>query len=376
MKSDTDRLPRGWKRLDDKEICGDCWRKMFVLRAVSIPVVSPLDSSWDEFGAKLREQWGLVTRASNWMLTQMYARDDHSRDKGKLQPMPAMYLYPEARPLFSGLPSQTCAALEQAINLKYRARRYEIVWTATASLPTYRYPSPFPVPKQGWSVVLEDGCPIVSARIGDERIRFRLRSGHQFRRQLTAIKQISAGEAERGQMDLYRKGRTVMCKMVAWLPRTPAEARIEDTLIVRTDAESLLVAVNLKDERLWVYHADQARKWVAEHTKRLQRLSDDTKAEARPVPAFAERRKAMAAKFRDRMDSLTHQASAMVVNYAKRRKFARIRYDDHMREFCPSFPWATLKAKLADKANVAGIEFDASADAPETAEAEVKPDAV
>ena len=360
LKSITARLPGGWKRQGEAEICSDCWRKRFILRAVTIPVASPLDMSWDEFGKALREQWKEITRASNWMVTEMYTRDDRSRDKGKLQPMPRVYLYPETRRMFPALPSQTCAALEQAVNKKYRAKRYEVVWTCGASLPTYRYPTPFPVPAQGWSVELEGNFPIVSARIGDQRVRFRLRGGHQFYRQMTAVKHIVSGDAEQGQMDLYRQGKSVMCKMVAWLPRKAGEKQAEGTLFVRTDAEALIVALNHKDERLWIYHGDQARRWAAEHRKLLQRLSDDSKAEHRPTPPFTARREQAAHKFRARMASLTHQVAAMIAGYAQRRRFAAVRYEDADRSFCDVFPWFELRAKLAEKLDASGIAFDAA----------------
>jgi hypothetical protein len=44
---------------------------------------------------------------------------------------------------------------------------------------------------------------------------------------------------------------------VAWLPRIARSSLREGTLSVRTAADSLLVAVNEKDEKLWSYHADQ-----------------------------------------------------------------------------------------------------------------------
>jgi hypothetical protein len=354
----TDRAPAGWKRLGEKTYCSDCWRQMFVLRAVTIPVASPLDLSWDEFGKALRAQWALVTEACNWMVTELFVRDDKSRDSGKLKPMPRVYLYPETRRMFPLLPSTSCAGLEQAVQKKYRARRYEVVWTHKASLPTYRYPTPFPVPNQAWSVELEDKAAIVSARIGEERIRFRLRGGHQFRRQMAAVHQIVSGEAQQGQLDIYRQGTSVMCKMVAWLPRGAGKAAdAEGTLFVRTDADALIVALNAKDDRLWVYHGDQVKRWSAEHRKMLDRLSDDSKAEHRPVPPFSKRRQAAATKYSDRMKSATHQISAMIAGYARRRKFARVQYDDSLQSFCPGFPWFSLREKIATKCDEAGIEF-------------------
>jgi hypothetical protein len=368
LKTETARIPAAWKRQGEALYCGECWRQSHVLRAVAIPAASPLDCDWDEFGRALREQWALVTQASNWMMTEMYVRDDRARGDGRLKPMPKMYLYPETRRLFPALPAQTCAALEQAIRAKYRAKRYEVVWTCKSSLPTFRYPTPLPVPNQGWTVALEDGHAIVSARIGDRRLRVRLRSGHQFRRQMAAVRQIVAGEAERGQLDFYRQGDAVMCKMVAWLPRAARDTAADGTLVVRTDADALLVAFNAKDEKLWTYHGDQARRWAQEHAKRNQRLADDSKAEHRPTPPFAAQRAAAAAKYRNRMASLTHQASMMIAGYARRRHFKAVQYEDGDHTFLPEFPWFELRAKIADKLDAAGIEFihkGASAEAAE-----------
>ena len=56
-------------------------------------------------------------------------------------------------------------------------------------------------------------------------------------------------------------------------------------LRVHTSADSLLVAVNARDEQLWTYHADHLRRWSAEHRAQLQRWADDSKYEQRPVPA-------------------------------------------------------------------------------------------
>lgn len=106
--------------------------------------------------------WTVTTQASNWMMTELYARDVR-RGSGE-EKMPAMkpvYLYPEARARFPELPSQTVAAMEQAVTKKYRAERRDIIWTCRRSLPTYRYPSPFPIPGQGWSIALDNNQPII-----------------------------------------------------------------------------------------------------------------------------------------------------------------------------------------------------------------------
>jgi hypothetical protein len=140
------RLPRSWKRKGDDIYCDLCWSQRYLLRAITVPVVSPLDSTWPELRTVLREMWAAATQASNWILTELYARDVRRRDEKKMPPMPNIYLYPEVRERFPQLPSQTVAALENTIKATYRAKRYEVLWTVKSSLPVYRYPTPFPVP--------------------------------------------------------------------------------------------------------------------------------------------------------------------------------------------------------------------------------------
>src|SRR4051812_36510251 len=130
-KTTGNRVPRGWKRRGENSFCALCWRNMYVLRAITIPVAEPLDATWEELRDALRAAWAATTQASNWMMTQLYTRDVRRLDHPKMPPMPRVYLYPEARILYPGLPSQSIASLEQAIQRKYRAMRYKIIWTAS-----------------------------------------------------------------------------------------------------------------------------------------------------------------------------------------------------------------------------------------------------
>jgi hypothetical protein len=274
--------------------------------------------------------------------------------------MARVYLYPEARARFPGLPSQTVASLEQSVQSKYRAARYPVVWTAAASLPTHRYPTPFPVPNQGWSATIEADQAIVSLRIADARYRLRLKRGPQFRRQMAAFRQIVEGDAVAGELAIYdRDG--VMVKMAAWLPRAEDKGPRAGVLTVRTGKDNLLVAVNAKDEALWRYNGDHLRRWAAEHRKQLQRWSEDQKYEQRPVAAFAQRRETAARKFRDRMNSATHEIAAQLAGYASRRHFAQVRYDDSDHSYLgDGFPWYRLRSLIAEKLDARGIVLEAS----------------
>jgi hypothetical protein len=358
------RLPSGWKRHQAKVYCDKCWGERFILRAVSLPVASPLDCTWDELNESLHALWAVTTQASNWLMTELYAKDVRRfAGEEKMPAMAGVYLYPKARERFPDLPSQTVAAMEKAITQKYKALRKDIIWTCRRSLPTYRYPSPFPIPGQGWSIALDNGQPIISVPIGGkERIHLRLRgAAGGFHRQLKAVKQIVSGEAEQGQVDIYRqghgKGATIMVKMVAWLPRTAMAEREVNTLFVRSTAEAMAVALNVKDEALWTYHGNQIPGWSIEHKKRLQDWADDTKAEHRPTPPFERLRNHASERYHHRMQTAAHELAAMIVNYAVRRRFRAIRWDDSIRTFAPDFVWADLKGKLATKADAASIEL-------------------
>ena len=89
-------------------------------------------------------------------------------------------------------------------------------------LPTYRYPQPFPVHNQSWSPALVEERPQVTVRIADRRYVLRLKGGPRYRRQRLAFLSMCSGEAEYGELALYRQGTDLFCKMVAWLPRKPA----------------------------------------------------------------------------------------------------------------------------------------------------------
>lgn len=356
------RQPMGWHYSGHKLslFCEDCWNRQNILRAISIPVARPVDLTWEEFREKLKGLWRLSTQVSNWIMTELYVRDIR-REGGqvKMPPRPATYLYPEIRLRFPGLPSNTAAALERSVTARYNALRYDFIWTCAKSIPNHRYPTPFPIPNQAWSVEIVEDHPHVSIPVGNgERVALRLKNGGAgFRRQMANLGLIISGAAVQGQMDIYEQGTDVMCKMVAWLPKKPYIERA-DTLFVRSEAESIIVALNVKDEKLWTYNGDQVRRWSAEHRDQLQRWADDSKAEHRPVPPFSERRKKAADKYHMRMQSLTHQIAMLIAGYASRRKFATVRYDDTVKDYCAGFPWANLALKIAEKCSAEGVIFE------------------
>lgn len=357
------RMPRGWHRHENLW-CANCWKEAWTVKAIAMRVASP-GGGWEAFREVMKEQWAASTQVANFITTQCYIRDvRRSRDLEKLPPMPNIYLYPELRAEFPEVSSQAVASMEQDYKAKYRAKRYKVLWTAEESLPNYRYPEPAVIHNAAWRAYYENESPHVSLRLGNERWELRLAgSRRRYARQLDAFKLIEEGIAIPAAAAVYRKRAgsngdlierdnggqraryDIMVKMVAWFPK-PQWTERSGVLVTRTDSDSLIVALNAKDEKLWIYNADHLRRWVSEHRRQLQRWSDDQKLEDRPVADFQSRRTAAVTKYRRRIDNVVNQAAARIVNYAKRRRMAEIKYDDSDKSYVERFPWHQLKQRL------------------------------
>ena len=382
------RLPRGWKRHADRIYCDACWHERYVMRAITIPVVRPLGDGigWPELREALDAAWSQITAAANWMTSEMYARDC-KREPGmeKMPKMPKIYLYPDAVERFPDLPSQVVSSLEQAIKRKWAAKRYEVMWTCAASTPNARYPQPFSNPAQACSVEYvhagKDGGDMVPAvnvvLLRGKRFTLQLRGGGEFARQIADFKLIVQGRAIQSEITLIRQrvsggsnrsspgtqrdgggqrfSTRLMCKIVGWFPRTPKKDRT-GTMFVRTDADSFLVALDVKQQKLRVWNCDHVRRWISEHTRRINRLSDDQKAEQRPLAKFQSRREADAWKFRNRIDSCIREAVAQVAGVADRMRFAEVKLDDTDRSyFGARFDWSGFLGRLKTKLDELGI---------------------
>lgn len=396
------RVTGGWKR-DGKTAgspvyCPACWADRASLRALTLPIAGVVScddapATWAQFREALRAEWAQTTALCNWALTQFYCRDVR-REPGveKMPAMPRVYLYPEARERFPGLPPTALASILQAVEKKYRATRYDLIWTASVALPTYKYPTPCVAHCDTWSLDRDGaGRPVVSVRLGAHRWKLALRRGPRYARQLAGLTRI----VKQGELAIYRKraGESkggdggsvtdreggqrvtydVMCKLVVHLRRDRPGGEPQPrtgTLKVHTAADALLVAINAEDERIWTWHAAQIPRWVAEHRKRLDQWSDDSKAEQRPVPDFAARRDAMVAKQRRRLDAAVKEAARNLANYAKRRGVLRVELDNSVRTFCASFPWYALRDRLAVVLDEYRIEFASTGHADDAADAD------
>lgn len=359
------RLPRGWKRHRGAVWCDRCWRGAFVLRAVTIPVATPHGSTWAEFRHVLHEAWSDATGLANWAVTEL-ARHDVTRtpEMEKLPPLERRYLYPAARQAFPALDPTTTAAILQAVERRYRASRYDVIWRRAATLPTYRFPAPYPVHNQTWSVRVEDGgALVVSLRIGGERRELRLRGGEGFRRQRRSVLRLIEGAAAPGELAIYQRGSDVMCKMVLWLPRRPRGEREQSgTLHVRTvpDAVWEYHVEGREPER---YHADRVRQWVRADEAKRRRLGEDRRltrhserGRRAEIRREVEDSAASRRKHRNRLATWTQEAAAMLARYAERQGVGRVVYDDSETGYA-DLPWYRLREQLAIRLDAAGIAF-------------------
>lgn len=374
--------PRGWHEDTAGNIfCKPCWHKSYVLRAVTIPVAGPVDVEWPELRESLKACWQLATRLKNWGVSVLAGVDVvRTPDMKKLPKMPPLQLYKAALAcgIEMGGDRASVASIFQAVDKTYRKRRFELVWLGKISLPSYRYPQPFPIHNATWKALRgDDGQALVEMRINGKRQVLRLRGGNEFRRQLKMHAQLADGEAVRGEAALLEKraskgdhrngttgrdengGKTqsrVMCKMVGWFPRDKTPKR-SGAMFATTSADAMIVALNAKQNKLWSIHADHVMRWGAAHRRQLHKWSEDQKRELRPDVPFSARRKAACDKFNRRMDTAADQIAAQIVGYANRCKFAELRWITGQPKLTTEFRWARMLTRIEQKCDEAGIAF-------------------
>lgn len=370
-----ERLPMGWKRAvgTNAPCCDSCWHNQYDLRAITIPVAGPVGAEWKDLRIALKQSFAAATTLANAAILELATNDiRRNGSMAKLPKMPSIYLYghPSIKPLVDEMDSQSAAAVLRAVEAKYRAKRFDVIWLRKAALPTYRYPTPYPIHNQSWSASTgPDNELLVSARFGGDRWTLRLRGGAGFARQRKAVLQLIAGKAVAGELALYEqsagetdhrpngteKGKAatrLMCKMVLWLPKRATKER-SGVLRVRTAPDRFWIAEIDGREIPWNLNADRIRAKIVGHKERMQRLSEDTKHEKRwPVQAreaIGQDREETCLNQNRRVDEFVHQASAMLAAFADRQNVAQVIYDDSCKSYMPSFPWADLRLKLSYK---------------------------
>jgi len=370
--------PKGWKRIGEELLCAKCEAETYNLRAITIPVVGPADGAtnedakqwWADFRVAIKPMWSEATVASNWIMRELYLRDTHRNSQDKLPKWspPGNNFYHEVRAVAPSLTPTSVTSMIQSLSSQWRKVRYEVLWLNRMSLPSFRYPQPYPIHNQNWKLWFNDsGSPIFSAQIGageDKRIEMRLKGGYEFRRQLNQIKSIVTGMAIRGEAAIMEVGRypdtQIVCKIAARLPRGAPVTNPEGTLYLFRAADALLAARNEKDERIPIFYADHIKRLlaqIAKHERHIKHWASDSKFEHRPHVPFAERRKAACDKHVDKMDSWCHEIAAEVAGYAMRRHFECVEYDPTDMGFVEHFPWFKLDGYIANKLQEKGIKL-------------------
>jgi hypothetical protein len=370
---EADRAPRGWKRYREQLYCKKCWGRKTIVRAVTFPVLAAEGMEWKELNARLTEVWGLATRLANWEVTEL-AKSDVTRT-AKMEKLPKrdrFNLYgrfckkcPD-RKLWDGA-TQSASSILRTVERSYDAERINVIWHGSASLRSYRYPTPYPVHNAAWKPTLgPEGRPAVDVTLPGGRVMLLLRSGPEFRRQLAAFRILLDDPELRGELSIYRRGtgskRRIMVKMVGrFLRKEPTEG--VKTMLVRTDPAAFWVA-EVEGRPPWIVNADHVKRWQAAHEVYRQRIGEDMKHEKQwPSGMWDDMNKSRelrCQKHHDRIDSWNHEATAMLVKYAQRQGVSEVIYDDSCRSYLPAFRWHDLKTKLADKLDVPRIAFTAT----------------
>ena len=262
--------------------------------------------------------------------------------------------------------------------------------------------------------------PLVTLTLAGKRRTLRLRGGDHHRYQLAVFAQIVAGKAKQCQLSLYEKkvqesdhrsgipgrrpggGRSsisrVMVKIAAWVRKRTVETTAAVLHVNTTNEEFLIYYVDAEPKKS--YHADHLKRWEAERKRReaqrrglegppsagggpvdparvagwtaarrtrLDHMADDLKYERRCHRRV--RRTVVDSlgpwleKHRRRLDSFTHEASAMIAAYAARRRVAQVILDTRERRYFrhdgrDEFPWHALVTKLQYKLEERGIAFE------------------
>jgi len=389
------RLPMGWKHTD-AIYCDKCWKQRYVLRAVTMEVLRPLgqDIGWPQLREVLRASWGQATSMTNWIMGRMFAvdlvRTPGAAKIGKFQ-FDGKPLYHECRQKWPDFRPTSLASLMNSLQRKYRKKRYEVVWTGKSSLPSARYPQPYPVHNREWKPMFVpagkeggDPVPAVEVPLVGGKMLLQLRQGRDWRGQVADFRKFVSGEAIKGELAILQKrvcGKNghgnglierdeggqkakscVMVKLVGWFPRQ-ARPPVAGSLLLRRDSDALLVACRetergLSTVRTW--HWNHLRRWVAGHKRQLQRWSDDHKAEQRRGPAsFASRREAACLKYHNRMESAQKELAHQVAQLCRRLRVAELVYDatDHGYFGQTKWTWSAFETVLANKLNEFGVVF-------------------
>lgn len=397
VEAKGDRMPRGWKRLADGSPCSPAgWEQRYSLRVVNL-VISPSDGDWASFRSTIKAAWSESQSLAQWALDECFRRDVRRTPESPTK-MPAaqkIYLYGLAKEsyhrwgVWAGAYGSANCILRRAES-KWRESRYAVLWTQSERPAIFSYPQPYVLDANQWklippgesddrkqwraSIAMSGGRLIANLRRGNKSNRWgdkwteaieALATGNAIQAEAAILRRkvvsddhrVAGNSSENGVKSRF----DYILKLVLFVPREERRDKKlkEKTLYVSTQPDCLLTILDEDRERLWSANYDHVRRWIVGYARRLQRLSEDAKADRRGRRGnmLAQERERMRIKHQNRMRDVIHQLSHQVVDYAQRRRASKIEFNDTEHGYIVEFPWFALRQAIESKAKDQMIDF-------------------
>jgi hypothetical protein len=342
--------------------------------------------------------WLEVKQAADLAIVELLRQETLPIRDGKFGLLDQTKVIDKLKAAFPRLPKHAVDAMMRRVMAEYRKHRYDALVRGDHSTLTYKYGYPILIRKGKWfPLPLTEGmsAPRIEVILGKEEGTVRkgkhsnqllileLCGGINYKRYISTFQKLLTGEAIGGELALKgvkpaglpRSATELYVNLSLELPVAEAK-EAHGSLYVATDDKSFLYA-RVKDRKLWRINADQLPKqfralsatlpkipgWINRHDERLQRLADDLKFDKRTDRANSEAIAVVRARFveeqNNRVDNFVETVTALVTDYARRRRFAQIVYNDrrHNSFGGAHFPWSRLELRLQQKAEARGIKF-------------------
>jgi hypothetical protein len=380
LQRDGEKLPRGWKRINNAAYCGACMKTAWIIKSVALRVAEIIDmQEGDTFFSPFSKAWRLSTDLANWAQLELLKRE---------QPrLPSMTKMPKAEPFnlyghftkhypersawdgAAGSASAILQAVYQGWVGKSNRNRFSVIWKGDASAAYFRWPYPFVVrsaeTKIGWTDHEGGRWPWVSVTLPGRRLMLRLAQGTDWIRSLRDFDKLCDGSALLGDTKICAKFaggklKGVMVRIAGRFPRT-VSANAGKVATVSTQPNALLRCDIEGSQREWWLHMPHLRGLIERYEVRRAELADDTKFEKRwPAKKRAKiigSGKPRMERMDDNIKTVIQQAAAQTVGYAVRNGCGSIVYDDSCRDFLPTFRWFALAERFKQVAHANGLGF-------------------
>jgi hypothetical protein len=342
--------------------------------------------------------WMETKQAADLAVVEFLRQEELPIVDGKFGLLDMTIVIEKVKAVFSHLPKHVAGTLVLRVLGEYRKNRYNALVRGDHRMLSHKFGFPILISTGKWfPKPFEEGVsnPRIEVVLGKEegsdrrgkysnqRLVLELCGGKGYQTYLDHFKKLLSGEVSGGELALKAEraaGSSLSATQVfanlhlEMLVAMPQAAH--GSLYVATDDKSFLCA-RVKDSRLWRMNADHLPKqfralsatlakvprWVEQHDRRLQRFSDDLKFETRTIPSGSQAVAVVRARFverqHNRINSFIEMVTAAVTEYACRRHYAEIVYNDSRRKTFGGahFPWCQLELRLRQKAEARGMTF-------------------